>query len=90
MHDGFATSTYLIANGAQEGKAGFGLASNPNLNAVLHDPSKPVGQRMSVMANTTVARLYHSEALLLLGGRVMVSGSDPLDPRYPEEYRIEQ
>jgi len=82
--------TYLLANGAQEGTAGFGLASNPNLNAVLYDPSKPVHQRMSVMANTTVARMYHSEAILLLDGRVMISGSDPQDERYPEEYRIEQ
>jgi hypothetical protein len=81
--------TYLLLNGAQQGVAGFGLASNPNLNAVLYDPSKPVNQRMSVMANTTVARLYHNEAILLLDGRVLVSGSDPQDPRFPEEYRVE-
>jgi len=81
--------TYLILNGAQQGQAGFGLATNPNLNAVLYDPSKPVGARMSVMANTTVARLYHSEAILLQDGRVMVSGSDPQDNVHPEEYRVE-
>jgi hypothetical protein len=102
--------TYLILNGAQEGVAGFGLADNPNLNAVQYDPSKPglslcfspillfilylpkfaiVNQRMSVLANTTVARLYHSEAILLNDGRVLVSGSDPQDERFPEEYRIE-
>ena len=33
--------TYLILNGAMEGQAGFALASEPNLNAVLYDPSKP-------------------------------------------------
>jgi hypothetical protein len=81
--------TYLLLNGAQQGVAGFALASDPNLNAVLYDPSKPVNHRMSVMANTTVARLYHSEAILLLDGRVLVSGSDPIDTRYPEEYRVE-
>ena len=81
--------TYLIVNGAQQGVAGFGLANTPNLNAILYDPTKPVNQRMSVMANTTVARLYHSEALVMQDGRVMVSGSDPQDGKNPEEYRIE-
>jgi len=81
--------TYLILNGATQGRAGFGTASKPNLNAVLYDPSKPVNQRMSVMANTTIARMYHSESILLADGRVLVSGSDPQDTRYPEEYRVE-
>ncbi|KAG9238758.1 putative glyoxal oxidase precursor [Amylocarpus encephaloides] len=81
--------TYLILNGAQEGVAGFGLATDPNYNAVLYDPSKPVNQRMSIMANTIVARLYHSEAILLPDGRVMVSGSNPEDAVHPEEYRVE-
>ncbi|KAL8705487.1 MAG: hypothetical protein Q9201_001418 [Fulgogasparrea decipioides] len=81
--------TYLIANGAQKGVAGFGLANTPNLNAVLYDPSKPVNQRMTIMANTTVARLYHSEAILMQDGRVLISGSDPQDGKNPEEYRVE-
>lgn len=81
--------TYLILNGAHQGVAGFGLATSPNLNAVLYDPSQPVNARMTVMANTTVARLYHSEAVLLQDGRVMVSGSDPQDGVHPEEYRVE-
>lgn len=47
------------------------------------------------MANTTVARLYHSEAIVLLDGRVMISGSDPTGDynspagSWPEEYRVE-
>ncbi|KUJ12265.1 uncharacterized protein LY89DRAFT_738058 [Mollisia scopiformis] len=81
--------TYLILNGAQEGVAGFGLATDPNYNAVLYDPSKPVNHRMSIMATTIVARLYHSEAILLPDGRVLVSGSDPEDGVHPEEYRVE-
>ncbi|KAH9909039.1 putative glyoxal oxidase [Xylariomycetidae sp. FL2044] len=81
--------TYLIANGAKQGVAGFGLADFPNYNAVLYDPTKPVGARMSVMANTSVARLYHSEAITLLDGRVLITGSDPQDPDYPEELRVE-
>lgn len=47
------------------------------------------------MANTTVARLYHSEATVLLDGRVLVTGSDPTGDSqnpagaFPEEYRVE-
>ena len=81
--------TYLILNGAHQGFAGFGLASDPNHNAVLYDPSKPYGQRMSVLANTTIDRLYHSEAILLQDGRVLVSGSDPEDDTHVQEYRVE-
>ncbi|KAH0543417.1 hypothetical protein FGG08_002275 [Glutinoglossum americanum] len=81
--------TYLILNGGQQGRAGFGLAVRPNHNAVLYDPSQPVNSRFSIMANTTIDRLYHSEAILLQDGRVLVSGSDPEDVRFPQEYRVE-
>ncbi|KAL2063582.1 hypothetical protein VTL71DRAFT_5387 [Oculimacula yallundae] len=92
---GLPDGTYVILNGGEHGVAGFGLAGAPNLNAVIYDPSKPVHTRMSIMANTTVARLYHSEATVLLDGRVLVSGSDPsgqyVSPAdsFPEEYRVE-
>lgn len=81
--------TFLVNNGAHQGVAGFGLATDPNLNAILYDPSKPVNQRFTVMQNTTVARLYHSESVLLQDGRVLVSGSDPEDGVNPQEYRVE-
>ncbi|KAL8930749.1 MAG: hypothetical protein Q9208_000290 [Pyrenodesmia sp. 3 TL-2023] len=81
--------TYLIANGAEKGVAGWGLANTPNLNAVLYDPSKPFNRRMTVMANTTVARMYHSEAILMQDGRVLISGSDPQSTQFPQEYRVE-
>jgi hypothetical protein len=92
---GLPDGTYVILGGGQHGVAGFGLAGAPNYNAVLYDPAKPANQRMSVMANTSVARLYHSEAIVLLDGRVMVSGSDPTGQynsdgtSFPEEYRVE-
>ncbi|OCL02176.1 copper radical oxidase [Glonium stellatum] len=73
--------TYLILNGGQQGRAGFGTSSDPNLNALLYDPSKPVNQRISVMANTIIAR----SAILLMDGRVLVSGSDPEDSCYPQD-----
>lgn len=81
--------TYIIVNGAKQGSAGFGLATNPNLVAVMYDPSLPAHNRFTIMASTTIARLYHSEAILLPDGRVMVSGSDPQDGVHPEEYRVE-
>lgn len=81
--------TYLILNGAHHGVAGFGLGVDPNLNALLYDPRKPLGHRITIMANTTVARLYHSESITLLDGRVLVTGSDPQDGQNPQEYRIE-
>jgi hypothetical protein len=81
--------TFLILNGAHQGFGGFGLASDPNRNAVLYDPTKPLNKRFSVMANTTIDRLYHSEAILLDDGRVLVSGSDPEDDTHEQEYRVE-
>jgi hypothetical protein len=81
--------TYLIVNGAHHGVAGFGLGSGPNLNALLYDPEKPLGARITVAANTTIARMYHSEAITLLDGRVLISGSNPEDGVNPEEYRVE-
>jgi Domain of unknown function (DUF1929) len=81
--------TMLILNGAYQGLAGFGTANFPNHQAVLYDPSKPVGNRMINMANSTIDRLYHSEADLLPDGRVLVAGSDPEDDKHVQEYRFE-
>ncbi len=81
--------TFLLLNGAHQGVAGFGLATDPALNALLYDPALPLGQRMSILNTTIVARLYHSEATLLPDGRILVSGSDPQDGKNPEEFRIE-
>jgi hypothetical protein len=81
--------TFMILNGAHQGVAGFGLASDPNFNALLYDPTQPVGSRFSILGTTTIARMYHSEATLLPDGRVLVSGSDPQTPGLPEELRIE-
>ncbi|KAN0132716.1 hypothetical protein V8E53_009387, partial [Lactarius tabidus] len=84
--------TFMIMNGAQQGIAGFDDAENPNLSALLYDPSQPVNARVSVLNNTSIARMYHSEATLLQDGRVLVSGSDPNpngEQTFPEELRIE-
>jgi hypothetical protein len=86
----------MIMNGAHKGTAGFGLAEDPNLSAILYDPTQPVNQRFTILNNTIVARMYHSEATLLPDGSVLVSGSDPQtfapdgSEIYPEEFRIER
>ena len=45
-----------------QGVAGFDLADFPNYNAVLYDPTQPIGQWFSILNNTIIAHLYHSEA----------------------------
>jgi hypothetical protein len=56
--------TFLILNGAVQGVAGFGLANDPNLGALLYDPKMTFNERISILNTTTVARLYHSEVCL--------------------------
>jgi hypothetical protein len=80
----------MIMNGAYFGAGGFANAKNPNLTPVLYDPKLPFNQRFSILNSTIVARMYHSEAVLLPDASILISGSDPLDPNYPEEYRIER
>jgi len=80
---------YLILNGAQQVNAGFGLATDPNHNALLYDPRQPIRARMTIMANTTIACLHHFAAVLMDNGRVLVSDSDPQDPTHPEEMLFE-
>ena len=70
--------TIIWVNGCGQGSQGFGLARDPTLEALIYDPSKPVGSRFSTGAKSTIARLYHSVALLLLDGTLMVAGSNPV------------
>lgn len=89
-----ADGTVLIINGGRQGYAGFDTAHDPDRQALLYDPSRPVGQRVIPLAESTIARLYHSEALLIEDGSVLVMGSAPnananIDAEYPNERRIE-
>lgn len=70
--------TVIWLNGCNQGAQGFGIARNPTYTALIYDPAQPLGQRFSLGPTSTIARLYHSVALLLLDGTLMVAGSNPV------------
>lgn len=69
--------TILFLNGAHIGSQGFGLADDPLLQVLIYEPFAPFGRRWTTGANSTIPRLYHSIAMLLLDGSVLVAGSNP-------------
>ncbi|KAI9825984.1 MAG: hypothetical protein M1819_007485 [Sarea resinae] len=90
--------TVVFLNGANLGAQGFGLATDPTLEPLIYDPTQPLGQRFSSGTPSTIPRLYHSVALLLLDGTILVAGSNPvqqpiLTPSaanpYVTEFRVE-
>lgn len=90
--------TVLWVNGCDMGAQGFGLAQDPTFEALIYNGSAPLGQRFTHGASTNIARLYHSVALLMLDGTLMIAGSNPvqmpiLEPDaanpYVTEFRVE-
>ena len=87
------TGEILIINGAKYGTAGWGVCREPALAPVLYNPGF---RRFQEMATTTIPRLYHSTALVLPDGKVLVAGSNPnqgysfAGVMYPTELRIEK
>ncbi|KAI4104741.1 MAG: hypothetical protein L6R37_003095 [Teloschistes peruensis] len=69
----------IWVNGCNVGAQGFGVAKNPTLEVLIYDPAKPVGQRFTTGPASGIARLYHSVALLLLDGTMMIAGSNPVE-----------
>ncbi|KAK6915475.1 Glyoxal oxidase, N-terminal [Dillenia turbinata] len=67
----------IIINGAGSGAAGWENARDPVLRPVIYQPWKPMGLRFLVMYPSPRPRLYHSSALLLTDGRILVGGSNP-------------
>ncbi|XP_010523439.2 PREDICTED: aldehyde oxidase GLOX-like isoform X2 [Tarenaya hassleriana] len=72
------TGDVVIINGAANGTAGWEDATNAVLNPVLYSPDEPdLTRRFQILAPTRIPRMYHSAALLLPDGRILVGGSNP-------------
>lgn len=75
---------------------GPSLATDPVYKPAIYDPNAPKGSRWSNAGFdvSKVPRLYHSTALLLPDGSVLLAGSNPnpdvdLNAYYPTEYRAD-
>ena len=93
--------TVLWMNGARTGCQGFGTASAPALDALIYNPQV---NSWSTAGHSEVPRMYHSVALMLLDGTILVAGSNPnempvldedvvpQDPvkAFPTEFRVEK
>ncbi|XP_062100703.1 aldehyde oxidase GLOX-like [Humulus lupulus] len=67
----------LIVNGAGAGTASWEFGRNPVLNPVLYRTDNKIGSRFETQKPTTIPRMYHSTAVLLRDGRVLIGGSNP-------------
>jgi hypothetical protein len=68
----------IIINGAELGTAGWENGRQPVLTPVIFRLSETdLSKRFSVMSPASRPRLYHSSAVVLKDGRVLVGGSNP-------------
>ncbi|KFK26190.1 hypothetical protein AALP_AA8G214300 [Arabis alpina] len=85
----------LLVNGAKRGCSGWGYGKDPAFSPLLYKPRAARGQRFKELAATTIPRMYHSTAIALPDGKVLVAGSNTNDGykynvEYPTELRVEK
>ncbi|KAF7984146.1 hypothetical protein HWV62_16798 [Athelia sp. TMB] len=94
------TAGYAQATGQTptEGQMPYGesLAAGPVGQPAIYDPNAPAGKRWSNagLSTSSIARLYHSSAMLLPDSSVMIAGSNPnidvnISTIYPTTYQAE-
>ncbi|KAI3686627.1 hypothetical protein L1987_80307 [Smallanthus sonchifolius] len=85
----------LIINGGSRGTAGWEYGRDPVLKPVIYRHYNPINSRFSVQNPSSIPRMYHSSAILLRDGRVLVGGSNPhigykfTNAIFPTELRLE-
>ena len=91
---GYAQQTLTVPLGAMP--FGESLAAGPVGQPAIYNPNAPAGSRWSTanLGSSKIPRLYHSSALLLPDGSVMIAGSNPnvdvnLTTVFPTTYTAE-
>ncbi|KAF7291647.1 CAP10 domain-containing protein [Mycena chlorophos] len=92
---GYATQT-LVTTSYSDMPYGMSLSAGPVGQPAIYDPDAPSGSRWSNdgLSTSSIARLYHSSAILLPDASVLVAGSNPnvdvnTSTIYPTQYEAE-